>query len=373
MNNPSLNTNPKLIVKVIQVPAARKSNGKLSLNYGEARVLNNIMLKHASVYLDNVVTELGKLYPARMVIKGKEVVFDQYATHLVFLPNRQEIMSNKFDEVLFLDAVEAFCRAHTNQDITLLSSTPGAFEVPNKEDRATRWDAFSEIVHDYGLSTEFKFVPADLPPSQLQKIEPVDIGELEVNFEEGTLLLVGNRRLESGSAKRKEVLRQAAQVILQATKPSSVVTPAAVGMSLAIAEEATAQGIPVQLVYINETNNWAEETLARLNNLLSFDTVSVTGEASYVKGKIPTTIRKLNALAKAAKAKRVVIDDAAGSEARIMTGALNFWSAVEAFLKANGETLSDVQAVSSVQRNGAYNMPASIDEALGIEEQSFVF
>jgi hypothetical protein len=337
-------------IKIVQVPLETRRNGNVHLNYGEARIHSNRARTQGNLALERIVTHGVPLSSIFETDTGQVVVLEPEYDAVVYLPSRKGMVNdNAYAEDVFLDAAERLFKrlAETSvaagNAVEVICSTPGTTSNPDKEERDERWAALQEMADGYGLTLTNRFAAADLPSEVRNAQVPVQ-DDIEVQMDANTLFVVGARNLEGPSERRIAALRGAATQLLDLMQPEHIVTPLAVGFSLALAEVATERGTPVTLVSMNDTINWAPATQARLDAVIDAASVTVTGKAQYELGRIPATVRYLDKLATDAGAKKVIVDEPTGSETSHVTNAISFWNDVKTFLQSAQEQVAEVAA-----------------------------
>jgi hypothetical protein len=346
-------------LKVVQIPQESKSNGRLSLGYGESRIYATRMETQTNTTLDQIVTEPGAIINTRFTFTRRdrveetdangivrvrtveapvEVVLDNEYDAIAFLPSREKIMGDTYDEYLFVDHFTKMLENLQGQDVVVTCATPGTITNPARPERDARWKVISDIATEMGVALTHRHAPADLPPSAREIA--IDTKDIAVEMTNKTMFLVAARKLERSSSTHLERLHAVARLVLEQSMPDRLVTPLAVGGSLAFAEVAVQMGIPVTLVAFNNTDRWAPATKARLDRLTQHDLVSLTGRAEYEEGRVQQTVRFLDRIATEAKASKIVIDDPTGSEARAVRGGTNIYALVDRMLRGNAASAS---------------------------------
>lgn len=343
-------------LKIVQIPEETRRNGTLSFGYGEARIYNARFRNQANAQLSQVIRKPGQVIPAILDFNGRSAVLDSEYQYLAFLPARTKIMEMVYDEYTFLHAFTQLMERLQGKDIQVVCSTPGAFENPDEETREARWQVIQDIADEFGVTLTHRFAPADLPRQTVDVTEDVD-----VKMDAQTLLVTGQRDLESTSENRINTLRAVADELLDEHKPSRVVTPLAVGISLAIAERAVARGIPVTFVAWNSVEDWVDVTRQRLEAVMTHeDLVTITGKSQYQMGRIVATVQHLEELAQEFGAKVITLHDGTRSEVQIMKNAVN---AYPIFQKA----LRRLDSSAALLRN----QPRAVPAVAGLDDLPF--
>lgn len=341
-----MNINAKITdvrkLKIVQVPFQLRRNGRVALSFGEARIFANRARSQGDLDLEQLVTHNVPVSSVFEAEDGRPVVLDGDYDALVFVPARTAINSNDYAEEAFLEHVGklferlALAAATTGESATVVCSTPGTITNPDKEEQDRRWATLQAQADLYSIELVNRFAAADLRQED-RRVEVDVSGDIEVEFNDRTLLVVGSRKLEANSVARIEALHRSAATMLEAFAPEHVVTPLAVGFNLALAEMAVERGVPVTLVSMNATDAWAPATLDRLNAVLESGMATVTGKAEYEVGRIQATVKHLSDLAEKAGSRKAVVDEPTGSEAQHVTNAVSFWHVVKAFLQETSQ------------------------------------
>lgn len=321
--------------KVIECPEARTANGGLALRYGEANIYYERMNNDYGVDMRTLPFMHGVPFPAAgWLNNGRSYVLDPDHDHLVFIPSRHGIMDNEFAEETYYRYLEAFFQLITkNGDkVAVTVGTPGLIDDPDEAESLRRWARTQALADKYNVLLVKRDANADRPTNRNLTNEALSEA-IQVEFTPKTMLFVGTRRTERNTNIRIQVQRQACGVILDVTQPEHVVMPVGVGMPLAMAEVCVERNIPLTLVYVNRLDDWAPHTKQRLDAVIArTDLVKTTGVAEFTRGRIPRTVQFLDQLATQANAMKIVVDDPAGSEARHVRNAKNFWPQVKEFM-----------------------------------------